>query len=101
MVQLSFGELVMEQAPRIIVSLHSFNPVYEGEVRDFDVGVLSSVDDRLALKVRASIPFSALSVPSKPPSQYHWAGAICIHTWWLPRPPQRALEWEGRIHVRA
>ena len=48
--QLAFGDLVTEQAPKAIVSIHSFNPVYEGERRDFEVGVLSSHDERLAIK---------------------------------------------------
>ena len=50
-VQLAFGRLVVEQQPRAIVSVHSFNPVYEQERREFDVGVLSSHDDRLAVQV--------------------------------------------------
>ena len=37
---LAFGDAVLKFSPRVIVSVHSFNPVYEGDVRNFDVGVL-------------------------------------------------------------
>ena len=45
---LAFGDTVLQFCPRVIVSVHSFNPVYEGDVRNFDVGVLSSTDSPVA-----------------------------------------------------
>ena len=42
---LAFGDIVVTHQPTAIVSVHSFNPVYEEERREFEIGVLSSHDD--------------------------------------------------------
>jgi len=45
---LELGRAAREVDPSLVLSIHSFNPIYEGEVRDFEVGVLSTSEDNLA-----------------------------------------------------
>ena len=47
---MGLGVVASSIQPSLIVSVHSFNPIYEGQVRDFAVGVLSTTNDALALE---------------------------------------------------
>ena len=47
----AFREISLKTNPKIIISLHSYNPVYEGSKREVEVGVLTSFCDDLGLKV--------------------------------------------------
>ncbi len=42
------GVISKHQAPRVIVTIHSFTPVYHGEVRAVEVGIVHDQDSRLA-----------------------------------------------------
>ena len=48
----AFREISLKTSPKILISLHSFNPVYEGVQRETEVGVLSSLSDDLSLQVK-------------------------------------------------
>lgn len=41
----------MKINPEIVVSIHSFTPVYEGVKREVEVGILTSFNDELGLNV--------------------------------------------------
>ena len=47
----AFREISLKINPKIIISLHSFNPIYEGVQREVEVGILSSFSDDLSIKV--------------------------------------------------
>ena len=65
----AFREISLKTNPKIILSLHSYNPVYEGAKREVEVGVLSSFSDDLGLKVIAvfifNLMFHSLKMNSK------------------------------------
>lgn len=48
---LELGRAAREVDPLLVLSIHSFNPVFEGEVRDFEIGVLSTSEDSLATEM--------------------------------------------------
>ena len=41
---------------RMMVTVHSFTPVYRGQLRDVQIGILHGDDDRLALSMMQTIP---------------------------------------------
>lgn len=47
----AFREIALKTKPKILISLHSFNPIYEGVERDVEIGILSSFSDDLSLIV--------------------------------------------------
>jgi len=47
----TLGEVARKIDPRLILSIHSFNPSYEGSQRDFDLGVLCTTEDHLAAEI--------------------------------------------------
>lgn len=56
-----FAEMVEKtikwsKMPRIVVTIHSFTPVYQGEIRDTDIGILHDVDRKLADAMLALAP---------------------------------------------
>lgn len=48
---LAMGKMAQKFKPKLVISIHSFNPIYEGESRDFELGVLCTHDNVLALQV--------------------------------------------------
>jgi predicted N-formylglutamate amidohydrolase len=56
--------------PRVLVTVHSFTPVYNGQTRDVELGLLHGPDDRLARAMLAHAPqtgwLSALNAPYGP-----------------------------------
>jgi len=47
----TLGEVASKSEPRLILSIHSFNPAYEGTQRNFDLGVLCTTEDHLAAEI--------------------------------------------------
>lgn len=47
----AFREISLKINPKIIISIHSFNPVYEGVKREVEVGILSSFSNEFSEKV--------------------------------------------------
>lgn len=45
---LELGRAARVVDPLLLLSIHSFSPVYDGEVRDFEIGVLASTEETLA-----------------------------------------------------
>ena len=54
--------IVGETPKASIVAVHTFTPVYEGEPRTLEVGVLYDQDEKLALKMKAAIEAQGLLV---------------------------------------
>ncbi len=50
------GVLTDRPGPRTIVTLHSFTPVFHGQPRDVELGILHDTDDRLADTMLAAAP---------------------------------------------
>ncbi len=48
------GVAAVESAP-VLISIHTFTPVYQGEIRDLDIGILHDTDRRLADRLLAAI----------------------------------------------
>jgi hypothetical protein len=63
---LELGRIANAVDPRLIISIHSFTNNYEGEERDFEMGVLSTTEDSLANKWAKVGPTPAL--PTAHPS---------------------------------
>lgn len=66
---LELGRAARDVDPLLVLAIHSFNPTYEGDVRDFELGVLSTSEDNLVselcdhfkaagLKTRINQPWS-------------------------------------------
>lgn len=47
----AFREISLKIKPKIIISIHSYTPLYEGQKRDVEIGVLSSFSDEISQKV--------------------------------------------------
>lgn len=47
----AFGRVVASRPAAVVVAMHSFTPIYEGEARSIDAGVLFDRDEGLALHV--------------------------------------------------
>ena len=58
---------VEKQKIRFIISLHSFNPVYKGRMRDIEIGILSNKDRRLSnLMIKALLTERVIVGDNKP-----------------------------------
>jgi len=48
---LELGRCADEIDPKLIMSVHSFSPKYESDVRDFEIGVLCTFDEKICERI--------------------------------------------------
>ena len=48
-------EIIKEKKVKMVFSIHSFNPIYEGNVRELEVGVLFDIEDEIGSIVTESL----------------------------------------------
>lgn len=59
--------MVKEAPSKLLVSMHSFTPVYEGEVREVEIGVLFDDEDELAHRIAGLLQPSGYAVRMNEP----------------------------------
>lgn len=50
------GQITQHPSLQLMVTVHSFTPVYHGQMRDVELGILHGKDDRFALAMMQAVP---------------------------------------------
>jgi len=67
---MALGEVAARVDPGLVLSMHTFNPEYEGNTRSFELGVLCTTEDELARQIAQRLNESGFSVQINQP----WSG---------------------------
>lgn len=68
--------------PSLVVSMHTFNPVYEGSVRDFDIGVLTTFESPVSSIVAHTLSAHGFKVTSVRKSCRMWWMQVRMNAPW-------------------
>ena len=64
---LSIAKTIMSKKIKMIISMHSFNPIFKNKKREFDIGILSNNDRRYSDILISNLNNSSLSIGNNEP----------------------------------